>query len=141
MKSKKSKDITKKQNQPGRSLKKNLAIAAVAASLGVSLGVPVKDVLAVEEQLANQPEYSSAQDKQNISAGQHKENSIQQKLNSKQGKIESKQDKLKSAQGKIESRQDKLKSVQGKIESSQLKEVSDQGKMELSPEKAGTVNK
>ena len=134
MKSKKSKHITKKQNQPGRSLKKNLAIAAVAASLGVSLGVPVKDVLAVEEQLASQPEYSAIQDKQNISSEQLKENSLQQKLKSKQ-------DKLKSTQDKIDSRQDKFKSVQGKIESSQLKEVSDQGKMELAPEKAGTVNK
>jgi hypothetical protein len=122
----KSKHITKKQDQPGRSLKKNLAIAAVAASLGVSLGVPVKDVLAVEGQV------SSIQDKQTITSGQLKEDAIQQKLQSKQGKIESKQDKINAVPNKLESSLQKEVSDQGKLESSLQKEQS-------SPAAAGTV--
>ncbi len=46
MDSKSSKKTPNEQKQSGRSLKKNIALAAIAASLGISLGVPVGDVFA-----------------------------------------------------------------------------------------------
>jgi len=59
----KSKEQSPSEQKPsGRSLKKNLAIAAVAASLGVSLGVPVGDVFAAGK--PNSPPGYSRQDKQ-----------------------------------------------------------------------------
>jgi peptidoglycan hydrolase CwlO-like protein len=99
-----------KQKSYGRSFKKNLAVAAVAASLGVSLGVPVQDVLAGEENI-------TTKDEKNIS--------------SVQGKIESNQGKFKSNQVKIEANQGKFKSNQGKIESNQGKFKADQIKGEV----------
>jgi hypothetical protein len=63
---------TNKQKGTGRSLKKNLAVAAVAASLGISLGVPVQDVLAADENITKQ-------DEKNVS-------SVQGKIESNQGK-------------------------------------------------------
>ncbi len=55
------------QKKSGVSFKKNLAVAAIAASLGVSLGVPVSDVLAAGEKLSSPPGYSR-QDKFNQSS-------------------------------------------------------------------------
>lgn len=55
----KSKELPPSEHKPsGRSLKKNLAIATVAASLGMSLGVPVCDVLAAGDKLNGPPAYS-----------------------------------------------------------------------------------
>lgn len=79
----------------GHSLKKHLAVATVAASLGVALGVNVGDVLAAETQLSSPPNAVSRQDKWNVS-NQHKDTiqqqSTQQKINqsnqSKQIKID-----------------------------------------------------
>jgi hypothetical protein len=55
----------------GRSLKKNLDIAALAASLEVSLGVAVGDVLAASEKLSSPPALSR-QDKDNVASEQLK---------------------------------------------------------------------
>jgi hypothetical protein len=79
----------------GHSLKKHLAVATVAASLGVALGVNVGEVLAAETQLSSPPNAVSRQDKWNVS-NQHKDTiqkqSTQQKINqsnqSKQIKID-----------------------------------------------------
>lgn len=79
----------------GHALKKHLAVATVAASLGVALGVNVGDVLAAETQLSSPPNAVSRQDKWNVS-NQHKDTiqqqSTQQKINqsnqSKQIKID-----------------------------------------------------
>ena len=109
MKTKKIKYNPDKQKSSGSSFKKNIAIAAVAASLGVSLGVPVPEVLAGDENITTQ----------------HKEN-----VSSVQGKIESNQGKFKSNQIKIESRQDKHKSDQIKVEVNQGKIISNQNKMQ-----------
>lgn len=111
MKTKKTEYRADKQKGTGRSLKKNLAVAAFAASLGISLGVPVQDVLAADENI-------SKQDEKNVL--------------SVQGKIESNQGKFKSNQLKIDSRQGKFKADQGKIESNQGKIISNQNKMESS---------
>lgn len=76
-----------------RSLKKSLALATVAASLGLALGVNVADVLAAEKQLSSPPNALSRQDKW-IVVEQHKDatkvqQSTQQKINqSKQIKID-----------------------------------------------------
>ena len=76
-----------------RSLKKSLALATVAASLGMALGVNVADVLAAEKQLSSPPNALSRQDK-DIVVKQHKDTtqiqqSTQQKLNqSKQMKLD-----------------------------------------------------
>lgn len=59
------------QKPSGRSLKKNLAIATLAASLGVSLGVAVGDVLAANEKLNSPPTFSQ-QDKDNVASEQTK---------------------------------------------------------------------
>lgn len=59
------------QKPSGRSLKKNLAIATLAASLGVSLGVAVGDVLAANENLNGPPTYSR-QGKHNVASEQTK---------------------------------------------------------------------
>lgn len=67
-----------KHKPASRSLKKNLAVATMAASLGVSLGVPVADVLAANERL-NLPPALSRQDKDNIA--------VEQKKISNQGKF------------------------------------------------------
>jgi peptidoglycan hydrolase CwlO-like protein len=109
MKTKKLNHTVDKQKSSGRSFKKNIAIAAVAASLGVSLGVPVQDVLAGDENI-------TTQDKQNVSSVQGKVESVQGKFKSNQLKIESKQGKFKADQGKIESTQGKLKADQIKGE-------------------------
>lgn len=85
---------TSKETQavPG-SLKKSLALATVAASLGMALGVNVADVLAVEKELSSPPKTLSRQDK-DIVVKQHKEptqiqQSTQQKVNqSKQMKVD-----------------------------------------------------
>lgn len=80
----------------GHALKKHLAVATVAASLGVALGVNVGEVLAAETQLSSPPNAVSRQDKWNVS-NQHKDTiqhqqSTQQKINqsnqSKQIKID-----------------------------------------------------
>lgn len=89
-----------KNNQTGqdapyahRSLKKSLALATVAASLGMALGVNVADVMAVEKELSSPPKTLSRQDK-DIVVKQHKEpaqiqQSTQQKVNqSKQMKVD-----------------------------------------------------
>jgi Na+/glutamate symporter len=60
-----------KHKPAGRSLKKNLAVATMAASLGVSLGVPVADVLAANERLDSPPALSR-QDKDKIVSDQKK---------------------------------------------------------------------
>ncbi len=57
----------------GNSFRKNLAVATVAASLGVSLGVPVGEVLAAGNNLGNPPGYSR-QDKQNVASESMKSN-------------------------------------------------------------------
>ena len=67
-----------KPKSAGRSLKKNLAVATMAASLGVSLWVPVADVLAANERLDSPPALSR-QDKDN--------NALEQKKVSNQGKF------------------------------------------------------
>ena len=89
-----------------QSFKKNLAIATMAASLGVSLGVPVGDVLADDARSSSPPGYSR-QDKDNVAAGQLK--------GSNQVKIDSVQGKFKSNQVKIESTQKDTTSSQGKV--------------------------
>ncbi len=131
----------------GRSLKKRLAVATVAASLGVSLGVPVSDVLAQDVTSENPPGYTlkdrvneemdqldqaTEGDKTSGETQEHKTDSFQIKLNNKvsnQAKwdnIGSDQDKwhnLGSNQGKwdgIGSNQDKwhdIGSNQGKFKS------------------------
>ena len=76
------------------SLKKSLTLAAVAASLGVSLGVPVADVLAANVKLESPPTPVSRQDKHNVSSEQLKySNQLKQ---SNQLKIESSQFKDKT---------------------------------------------
>jgi len=90
-----------------QSFKKNLAIATMAASLGVSLGVPVGDVLAGEVNTSSPPG-ASIQDKHNVSSEQLKY-SNQTKM-SNQDKIESVQGKFKSDQAKLESEQKKASS-------------------------------
>lgn len=110
-KSKKKSDTRK----PGRSLKKNLAVAAVAASLGLSLGVPVRDALAQGENMDSPPSYTiDAPD--TISS-----DNVNSAIESRQGKfkttIESKQGKFKSS---VESKQGKIK-VNQKSGSTQLR--------------------
>jgi len=83
---------SRKKSEPGesgRSLKKNMAVAAVAASLGLSLGVPVGDALAQDEKVQSPPGYTAG-DKTNVSSGKVKSG------------IESKQGKFKPNQGKVE---------------------------------------
>lgn len=107
-----------------RSFKKKLALAAVTASLGLSLGVPVGDALAGDETSYGGGTLGITTD------------DFKTVLESKQGKfktgIESRQGKFKSGtesrQGKIktgiESRQGKFKPGQGAInsvESAQIK--------------------
>jgi len=76
------------------SLKKSLTLAAVAASLGVSLGVPVADVLAANVKLESPPTPVSRQDKHNVSSEQLKySNQLKQ---SNQLKVESSQFKDKT---------------------------------------------
>lgn len=82
------------QNEPpsgGHSLTKNLAVATVAASLGIALGVNVGDVLAAEKRLDSPPNISR-QDKDMVSKQLKDTNQVQQstqqKVNqSKQTKI------------------------------------------------------
>lgn len=110
----------KDEKQSAAALGKTLAIATMAASLGMSLGVPVGDVLAADEKLDN-PSAISHQDKHTMASKQLKI-SPQSKL-SGQVKL-STQSKLPeqsrvSNQFKF-SNQSKL-SKQGKVESSQLK--------------------
>lgn len=95
-----------------QSFKKNLAIATMAASLGVSLGVPVGEVMADEVKTSSPPGISR-QDKDNVASGQLKY-SNQTKM-SNQGKIESVQGKFKSNQGKVEATQKEAASSQGKV--------------------------
>ena len=96
-----------------RSFKKKLALAAVTASLGLSLGVPVGDALAGDETSYGGGTLGITTD------------DFKTVLESKQGKfktgIESRQGKFKSG---IESRQGKFKPGQGaldSVESSQIK--------------------
>jgi hypothetical protein len=113
MKTKKKIHSLDKQKRSGSSFKKNIAIAAVAASLGVSLGVPVPDVLAGDENISTQHKenVSSVQHKENVSSAQYKEN-----VSSAQHKVESNQNKHKSNQIKVEANQGKFKSDQVKGE-------------------------
>lgn len=60
------------KNPTGRSLKQNLAVATVAASLGVSLGVQVGEALAVDVRLDSPPSPVSRQDKDRMTSGQIK---------------------------------------------------------------------
>lgn len=103
MESKSLKTLDDKKS--GHSLKKNLAVAAVAASLGLSLGVPVSDALA-NEKMDSPPGYS-VRDKKNVSSEKMK-SSVQ----SNQGKIESSQGKIKANSEKLESKQLKFKQGQ-----------------------------
>jgi len=105
----------------GRSLKKNLAVAAVAASLGLSLGVPVRDALAQGENMESPPSYT-IDGTDNVSS-----ENLKSTIESRQGKfkttIESKQGKFKSS---VESKQGKFKSGSSQlrlnaIESTQIK--------------------
>lgn len=95
-------------NPPDRSLKKYLAVATMAASLGVSLGVPVGDALAQDERLSSPPGYTlrdrqkEAMDQLELSTQSDKEG-----LESSQVKIKSRQTKLNS----LESRQGKFKNM------------------------------
>ncbi len=93
-------------------LKKNIAIATMAASLGVSLGVPVGDVLIGDAKADSPPSYSR-QDKDNVASGQMKY-SNQTKM-SNQGKIESVQGKFKSDQMKVESNRTDPAASQSKV--------------------------
>ena len=108
----------------GRSFKKNIAMAAVAASLGLSLGVPVGDALAQSENMDSPPSYTLDDNTDSSSEN------IKSPLESRQGKfkssIESRQGKFKSS---IESRQGKFKSS---LESRQGKVKLNQGKLETS---------
>ena len=95
-----------------QNLRKKLAIATMAASLGVSLGVPVGDVLADDTKASSPPGYSR-QDKDNAASVQTKL-SNQTKM-SNQGKIESVQGKFKADQGKVDATQKDVESSQGKV--------------------------
>lgn len=86
-------------------LKKNLAIATMAASLGVSLGVPVGDVLADGQSAGNPPGITVQQKEKAAPNVPHFSN---------QGKIESRQDKWKADQTKVESTQKEPESSQTK---------------------------
>ncbi len=91
----------------GSSLSKNLAVAAVAASLGVSLGVAVEDVLAAEPKLNAVPAASN-QHKDKISSKQIKLTT--QPNVSNQGKFHnSKQIKLGSQKQNIQTPEKQLK--------------------------------
>ena len=84
------------QNDPpvsGRSLKKDLAVAAMAASLGISLGVPVSDVLAATESMSSPPTLVSRQDKHKAASAQTKL-STQSKLSTQVKQPQSSQIKL-----------------------------------------------
>jgi hypothetical protein len=75
------------------SLNKKLAIAAIAASLGVSLGVPVGDVVAAGEKMDSPPSYSR-QHKDSVASGQIK--------SSKQVKLKNQVSQKQSSQIKID---------------------------------------
>lgn len=60
------------QNPTGRSLKQNLAVATVAASLGVSLGVQAGEALAADIGSGSPPSPLSRQDKDRMTAEQIK---------------------------------------------------------------------
>ncbi len=68
-----------------RSLSKILTIAAMAASLGVSLGVPVGDALAVDQKLSSPPDAYSSQHKDSVQSEQMKDST--QVKTSVQGKF------------------------------------------------------
>ena len=108
MESTSQKQTPNDKKNAGHSLKKKLAIATMAASLGVSLGVPVADVMAADANLQNPPGVT-LQGQQNVASEQLKIKS------SVQGKVESVQGKFRSTQGKIESTQSKVESTQLKI--------------------------
>lgn len=59
--------MDKDRKAANQSLKKSLAIATVAASLGIALGVNVADALAVDVQVGSPPIPTSRQDKDLIS--------------------------------------------------------------------------
>lgn len=65
MEPKSQKQSMNENNTSDRSLKKYLVVATMAASLGVSLGVPVGDVLAQNEKMESPPGYTT-QDKQSL---------------------------------------------------------------------------
>jgi len=67
-----NKHVAAKQQPAPPSLKKNLAVAAMAASLGVALGVPVGDVLAANTELQSPPTPISRQDKDRVTSEQSK---------------------------------------------------------------------
>ena len=114
MKTKKKNHNLDKQKRAGSSFKKHIAIAAVAASLGVSLGVSVQDVLAGDENI-------STQHKENVTSEQLKVDSTQYKIEATQGKIKSNQIKVEAIQGKHKSNQIKVEATQGKFKSDQVK--------------------
>lgn len=84
------------KDKTDRSLKKYLAVATMAASLGVSLGVPVNEVLALDEKMSSPPEYSK-QLKENVTSDQ-----IKLKNQSNQGKFKSSIHKGESTQIKLD---------------------------------------
>lgn len=93
--------------QSSGSLGKNLAVAAVAASLGVSLGVAVEEVLAAEPKTNTPPAYSS-QHKDKISSKQIK--LVTQPNVSNQGKFHnSKQLKLGTQKQDIKTPEKQMK--------------------------------
>ncbi len=87
----------KDQKASGGSFKKNLAVATIAASLGVSLGVPVGEVLAAGNNLSSPPGYSR-QDKQNAASTSMKSNQLKFKQS---GQIKDAQKQKQSTQMKI----------------------------------------
>ena len=117
---------TQENGKQERTFKKKLALAAVTASLGLSLGVPVGDALAGDD---NDRAFGggtlgiSTEDFKTVL--ESKQGKFKTGVESRQGKfktgIESKQGKLNTG---IESRQGKFKPGQGaldSLESSQIK--------------------
>jgi len=110
MEPKPQKQSTNEKKKSDHSVRKYLAVATMAASMGLSLGVPVGDVLAANERMSSPPDYSVS-DKKNVSSEKMK-SSVQ----SNQVKLKSNREKLESNQGKLESKQFKFKQGQ-KVES------------------------
>jgi hypothetical protein len=111
------------KNTAHRSLKNRLAVATMAASLGVSLGVPVGEALAMDDTLKTPPGYThrdsrdEAFEQLELSTQADQDDltkeSMQIKLESRQGKFratDSTQIKLNS----VESRQGKFKALDSK---------------------------
>ena len=122
---KSQKQSTNEKNTSDRSLKKYLAVATMAASLGVSLGVPVGDALAQDETLSSPPGYTTRDSQREafenleISTQSDSDQNTTITKDSKQIKL----NKMESRQGKFKSNDstqiklDKMESRQGKFKS------------------------